>query len=126
MTLVALVDDDRSHRRALSRLLRATGIETLDFDSAEAYLARVVEDRIDCVVLDLQLGGMSGFDLQARLAVEAGAPPVVFLTAHDEPETIERAAATGCAFLRKTQPGAALIDAIRRAVASATPFPKGQ
>lgn len=126
MTVVAIVDDDRSHRVALARLLRASGIDSLSFASAEEYLERERASRVDCLVLDIQLGGISGFELQRRLASAGAGPPVVFLTAHDEPETIEQASRTGCAYLRKTDPGRSVIEAIRRAVEAGPACPKGQ
>jgi FixJ family two-component response regulator len=126
MLRVAIVDDDASHCRALARLLRASGMEPLTFASAEEYLGQTSGGATDCVVLDIQLGGMSGFDLQDRLASAGAAPPVVFLSAHEEPETIARAARTGCAYIRKTEPAQALLEAIRRAVEGRGGFPKGQ
>ena len=118
MLRVSIVDDDASHCHALARLLRAYGMEVLTFASAEEYLEQGGAPGIDCLVLDIQLGGMSGFDLQSRLAATGTAPPVVFLTAHEEPETIARAARTGCAYVRKTDPGRVLLEAIRRAAAA--------
>jgi FixJ family two-component response regulator len=117
MPRVAIVDDDASHCRALARLLRASGMETVSFGSAEEYLAQGGGRGIDCLVLDIQLGGMSGFDLQDRIAAATIGPPVVFLTAHGEPETVARAARTGCSYVRKTDPAGVLLDAIRRATA---------
>ena len=125
MLRVAIVDDDASHCRALSRLLRAHDIASAAFASAEEFLERHGQADVDSVVLDLELGGMSGFDLQDRLAAGRPAPPVVFLTAHGEPEAITRAAQAGCAHILKTEPGTALIAAIRRAAAGLSPFPKG-
>ena len=125
MVRVAIVDDDRSHCVALARLLRASGMEIESFNSAEEYLERAREPGIDCLVLDIQLGGMSGFELHDRLAA-AGGPPVVFLSAHDEPDTLERARRTGCPYLRKTEPGQAVIDAIQRSVRSRSPLPREQ
>jgi FixJ family two-component response regulator len=117
MFRVGIVDDDASHCRAVARLLRASGMEVLTFSSAEEYLGRGNGPPIECLVLDIQLGGMSGFELQSGLAAVGSAPPVVFLTAHEEPETIARARRTGCAYVRKTDPASVLLDAIRRAIA---------
>ena len=125
MLRVAIVDDDASHCRALARLLRASGMEPLTFASAEDFLERKNGSPTDCLVLDIQLGGMSGFDLQGRLASAGAATPVVFLSAHEEPETLARAARTGCAYVRKTDPAQALLAAIRRAIAGRGGFPKG-
>ena len=124
MLRVAIVDDDIAHCRALARLLRASGMETTTYASAEDYLEAGRDREVDCLVLDIQLGGMSGFELQSSLAAGCQAPPIVFLTAHAEPETIARAACAGCAHVRKTDPAPVLLEAIRRA-ASHPVFPKG-
>ena len=125
MLRVAIVDDDTSHCRALARLLRVSGMEALTYSSAEEYLGHRSEQTFDCLVLDIQLGGMSGFELQSRLAVTDPALPIVFLSAHEEPETVARAARTGCAYVRKTEPGLTLLEAIRRAAAGHSPVPHG-
>jgi len=113
---VAVVDDDESFARAIRRLLRAAGIDAVLYPSAEAFLAPTPLPRPDCLVLDIQMGGMSGLDLQLRLA-EAGSPvPIIFITAHDEPEIREQAQKGGCvAYLRKPFSGESLLEAIRHA-----------
>ena len=114
---VAIVDDDASLCHAMDRLLRAAGYHAFTYPSAEAFLQD--EGRVcpDCILLDIQLGGMSGFELQTRLASTGSTIPVIFITAHDDPETREQARQTDCvAYLRKTDPGQAVLDAIRRAV----------
>jgi FixJ family two-component response regulator len=126
MLWVAIVDDDTSHCRALARLLSASGMLTQTFPSAENFLVHAGEHDFDCLVLDIQLGGMSGFELQSRLQAAGSPPAIVFLTAHEEPETIARAAQCGCAYVRKTETGQVLLDAIRSAVARRPPYPKGQ
>jgi len=68
---------------------------------------------------------MSGFELQSRLAAVDPSLPIVFLSAHEEPETLARAARTGCAYLKKTEPGMTLLEAIRRAAAGRCPVPHG-
>lgn len=125
MLRVAIVDDDASHCRALARLLRISGMETLAFSSAEEYLEHRSERTFDCLVLDIQLGGMSGFELQSRLAAVDPSLPIVFLSAHEEPETLARAARTGCAYVKKTEPGLTLLDEIRRAAAGRSTVPHG-
>ena len=117
MLTIAVIDDDTSHARAVARLLRASGMQAITFASAEEYVAARDATPIDCLVLDIQLGGMSGFDLQSWLSAAGSSPPVVFLTAHGEPETIAQVMATGCAYVRKTDPGQVLLEAIRQAVA---------
>jgi FixJ family two-component response regulator len=114
---VAIVDDDASLCHAMDRLLRAAGYHAFTYPSAEAFLQDEGRVGPDCILLDIQLGGMSGFELQTRLASSGSTIPVIFITAHDDPETREQARQTDCvAYLRKTDPGQAVLDAIRRAV----------
>ena len=116
-TYVAVVDDDESACRALSRLLRAEGIQPVTYLSAEAFLADSKRPVFDCLVLDIQLGGLSGLELQRQLVASGSSTPVIYVTAHDEPETREQAEAAGCAaYFRKTAPGQDVLQAIRRAV----------
>jgi FixJ family two-component response regulator len=117
---IAIVDDDDSLCRSLGRLLRASGMQPIIYPSAEAFLADTKHPQFDCLLLDVQLGRMTGIELQRELAARQVATPVIFITAHDDPEAHEQAQAAGCiAFFRKTEPGSALLDAIRR-VASET------
>src|SRR5262245_51913395 len=118
MLRIAIIDDDASHSRAVARLLRASGMEPVTFTSAEDYLAGRNGTAVDCLVLDIQLGGMSGFDLHCRLSGAGPVPPIVLLTAHGEPETIARVVSTGCSYVRKTDPAQVLLEAIRQAVAA--------
>lgn len=123
-TYVAVVDDDDSFARALSRLLRAAGFEVRTFSSAEAFLTPTPLPSPDCLVLDIQLGGMSGLELQKHLADSGTALPIVFVTAHDELEARQQAIQGGCvAYLRKPVASPALLEAVARAVGAggATP-----
>ena len=114
---MAVVDDDASLCKALRRLLRGWGMRALTYPSAEAFLGDVHPPRLNCLVLDIQLSGMSGFELQEKLRASGSGLPVIFITAHDEAETRERALKTGCvAYLRKAEPGQTLREAILRAV----------
>jgi FixJ family two-component response regulator len=115
---IAVVDDDESLCRSLGRLLRAAGIQPITYPSAEAFLADTKHPRFDCLVLDIQLGGMSGIELQRQLVAAGEKTPVIFITAHDDPEVREEALATGCAaFFRKTDSGAEVLEAIRKLAA---------
>jgi FixJ family two-component response regulator len=115
---VALVDDDPSLCRAVKRLLSAAGIGCATFSSAEAFLAREDHAEPDCLLLDVQLGGMSGFDLHRKLTAMGRLLPIIYVTAHDESEARQQAEQAGCfAFLRKTDPAEAILSAIRRATA---------
>jgi FixJ family two-component response regulator len=87
-TYVAVVDDDRSVCLSFARLLRAAGIQAITYGSAEAFLADTKRPKFDCMVFDVQLGGMSGIELAKALAAPGSSPtPVIYITAHDDPET---------------------------------------
>ena len=112
---VAVVDDDESFGRSLGRLLRAAGMQSVTYTSAEAFLADTKQPQFNCLVIDIQLGGMSGIDLGHRLVAEGRYAPFIYITAHDDPETRAGAEAAGsAAFFRKTASGADVLDAIRR------------
>ena len=90
--------------------------------SAEAYLADATRRRFDCLVLDIQLGGMSGLELGKRIAGEAGGVPFIYITAFDDPEARAEAEAVGCAgYFRKTDSGAEILEAIDRICARQRP-----
>ena len=115
-TYVAVVDDDRSICLSFSRLLRAAGIQPITYSSAEAFLADTKRPQFDCMVFDVQLSGMSGIQLAQTLAAAEGPhPPVIYITAHDDPETRASAEASGCAaYFRKNESGADVLETIRR------------
>jgi FixJ family two-component response regulator len=113
---VAVVDDDESVCRSFGRLLRAAGLQPITYSSAESFLADTKHPQFSCLVLDIQLGGISGIELAQKLAAEGGHTPTIFITAHDDPEARAEAEATGCAaYFRKTDSGADVLEAIRRA-----------
>lgn len=121
---ISVVDDDDGMCRAVGRLLVASGFQMETFPSAEAFLHANAQQCTDCLVLDVHLGGMSGFDLQRRLTASGSALPLVFITAHDAPVIQEEAQALGCdGYLRKPFTRESLIGAIHRAVASKRPHP---
>ncbi len=114
---VAVVDDDESFSKAICRLLRAAGFQPVAYPSAEAFLVPTPFPPPACLVLDIQLGGMSGLELQQRLGELGSAPPIIFVTAHDEADASAQAGQAGCvAYLRKPFPGQLLLEAIRKAV----------
>src|SRR2546430_16455421 len=84
-TYVAVVDDDEKLCQSFGRLLRAAGLQPITYPSAEAFLADTKQPRFDCLVLDVQLGGMSGIELAQGLTAEGAPPPFIFITAHDDP-----------------------------------------
>jgi FixJ family two-component response regulator len=102
---IAIVDDDESVCRAISRLLRSLGMNTDTFTSGHEFIEHIEAMRsvhTDCVVLDVQMPGMNGLEVQELLARREKPLPVVFITAHDEADVRERALRAGAvAFLRK-------------------------
>lgn len=121
---IAIVDDEDSLCRSMSRLLRAAGYQPAPFTSAEEFLEVASSRRFDCIVLDIQLNGMSGMDLHQKLLSAHILTPVIFITAQDSPEVREEALAASCAgFFRKTDPGDVVLAAIRQAVCPAPVAP---
>jgi FixJ family two-component response regulator len=116
-SLVCVVDDDPSLLRALQRLLAVGGFTVETFPSAELFLASVRRATAGCLVLDVHLGGLSGFELHERLVAEGTPIPTVFITAHDDAATRERAARAGAvAYLRKPFDDDSLISAVHLAL----------
>jgi len=114
-TYVAVVDDDENICRSFGRLLRAAGMQPITYASAESFLADTKHPLFSCLVLDIQLGAMSGIELAQRLAAAGGRTPIIFITAHDDPEARSAAKALGCAaYFRKTDSGKEVLEAIRR------------
>jgi len=112
---IAVIDDDESMCQALSRRLRVAGLEVRGYLSAEAFLADADRARARFVVADIQLRGMSGFELQIQYHQERPGVPFAFITAHDEADVRAQAAAAGCvAYLRKPFKTSSLIEAILR------------
>ena len=116
--LVFVVDDDESVRRSLSRLLRAAGLASETFPSAEAFLARSPVEEVGCLVLDLRMRGLTGMDLQKRLTEAGQRLPIVFLTAHgDIPTGVEAMKLGAMDFLTKPVDDRRLLAAVRQALA---------
>jgi FixJ family two-component response regulator len=110
--LIAIVDDDDSVRRSLLRVVQAAGYAAEGFASAREFLDWLPQGRAACLLLDVHMSEMSGFDLQDRLAV-----PIIFITAHDDARTQERIAKSGAVgHLRKPYDEKTVLDAVRRAV----------
>ena len=115
--IVAVVDDDPSMLNAAESLLDAQGFATMVFASAEEFLDRGAATQVDCLLLDIHLGGLSGIELQHRLKDSGSTLPVIFMTALDDEAAREQALKAGCvAFLRKPFQARQLIDAIKKAV----------
>jgi two-component system, LuxR family, response regulator FixJ len=110
--VIAIVDDDASVRRSLMRVVESAGYATEGFASAREFLDWLARGRAACLVLDVHMSEMSGFELQDRLSV-----PIIFITADDDLQTRERIAKSGAAgHLRKPFDPQAVLDAIERAI----------
>ena len=102
--------------KGLARLLRVYKFEPHVFSSAEAFLDSTVANETTCVIVDIQLGGISGIELRRRLTASGSTLPVIFITATDNETTRKEALETGCiAYLQKPFPARLLIDAIGKA-----------
>ena len=116
-SLIAIVDDEEPIRKALGRLLRSAGMNVETFPSGVAFLESLSTQIPDCVVLDLHMPAVNGFDVQARLTESGLTVPVVIITGHDSDETRDRAlAGFPVAYLRKPVNDQALLDAIELAL----------
>ena len=115
MPSVAIVDDEEPIRKALRRLLRASGLEAESYASGQEFLDG--GQRPDCLVLDLHMPGMSGLQLLRTLQSGKHRLPTVIITAHDEPATRDQCLAAGaCAYLRKPLEDRQLLNAISAAI----------
>ena len=116
--VVYLVDDDVLVLRAQARLLREHGLETVAFESAEAFLAQHDASRPGCLVLDVNLPGLDGLALQRRLAELGSCRRIIFLTGHgDIPTSVQAIKAGAVDFLTKPVAGGILLAAVHAALA---------
>jgi FixJ family two-component response regulator len=119
---VIVIDDDRSVRNALQRLLRAAGHRVECLASAAAYLQHPLTPGPACLVLDVRMPGMTGFELEAAIRGTPKDLPVVFVTGHGEEEVRRQASdAAGAELLFKPLDEEALLAAIDRALARSRP-----
>jgi FixJ family two-component response regulator len=113
---VAIVDDDDSVRKALSRLLRSAGMDPQTFDGGEGFLASLHERRPDCLLVDACMPGMDGAELLQRLNDVGLDVPAIVITAHDDERLRDSFRALGvAAFLLKPLDDEVLLRAIRSA-----------
>lgn len=116
--MIAILDDEEPYRRALSRLLKAHGYDVASFSAGEELIAEAAQRSFDCVLLDLHMPGMTGFDVLARLRGQPAPPPVIVITALDDPDFPKKAFdldAFDCQLKPVSSP--ALLAAIERACA---------
>ena len=115
---VYVVDDDSSVRNAITMLLEASGFKVETSDSAQAFLERDLVDASGCLVLDVQMEGLSGLDLQQELTTANVHLPIIFITGHgDVPMSVQAMKAGAVEFLTKPFREQELLSAVRQAVA---------
>lgn len=118
---VAVIDDDPSLCRSLARLLHLSGFQVITFESAEQFLADPLRSHFGCLLVDVQLGGMSGTEMHGKLLEQDNLTPVVYITAFDDPRAREAAERLGCAgYYRKTDAGPAIVETVRRITSAAS------
>ena len=116
--VVYVVDDDSSVRNAITMLLEASGFKVETSDSAQAFLERDLVDASGCLVLDVQMEGLSGLDLQQELTTAHVHLPIIFITGHgDVPMSVQAMKAGAVEFLTKPFREQELLSAVRQAVA---------
>jgi FixJ family two-component response regulator len=114
---IAVIDDDREIREAMEALLSASGYNTETFGSAEAFLLCASTCRAICLLVDIQLGDVSGVELARQLAADGFKFPIIFMTGNADTLMERQAFAAGCvAFLSKPFPTTTLIEAIEKAI----------
>ena len=119
---VAIIDDDASVCRSLARLLQLSGYQPIMFESAEQFLSDPVRAHFGCLLVDVQLGGMTGLEMHGKLIEEGDRTPVVYITAFDDPRAQEDAVKLGCAgYFRKTDAGPDILKAVRRVTTGPRP-----
>ena len=117
--MVAVVEDDESYRAAVQRLLKSAGLPVRSFASAEDFLKSGQQQETGCLIADIQMPGMSGLDLQAKLNADHCPIPIIFITAHgDEEMRLQAMRAGAVKFLAKPFDGAILLDSVRVALKS--------
>jgi FixJ family two-component response regulator len=115
-SVIAVVDDDQSVRMAVASLLRSVGFVVLLFASAEEFLRGMDVQSIACLILDVRMPGMDGFQLQKQLRADGWFVPTIFLTAHADDSGRSQALAAGAtAFLPKPFDADVLLNAVHSA-----------
>ncbi|WP_457674556.1 response regulator transcription factor [Thiolapillus sp.] len=114
---VFIVDDDQEVRQALALLMESVGLQVETFESGNDFLQQFDPEQPGCLILDVRMPGMSGLELQARLAAEAIHPPVIIITGHgDVPMAVRAVQAGAVDFIEKPFNDQALLDSVHRAL----------
>jgi FixJ family two-component response regulator len=118
-SLVAIVDDDDLMRSALQGLLKAVGLPSRAFASAEEFLNSGQQHQTACLIADIRMSGISGLELQARLNAEHCRIPTIFITAHGDAQMRMQALRAGAVeFLTKPFDDEALLESVQAALES--------
>ena len=116
-SLIAVVDDEESVRRALARMLNASHYDVDVFASGQEFLDAVRTRLPDCAILDYQMPGLTGRDVQRQLAIARIRVPIIVVTAHDQPALRERCLADGAvAYIAKPLQRERLVNLIEDAI----------
>lgn len=117
--IISVIDDDENVRIAIEGLVKSLGLAAFGFASAHEYLDSKLIAATACLITDVQMAGLNGLDLHARLLAEGRAPPVIFITAFPDERIEARARALGAiGFLSKPFDAQVLVECIHRAIAS--------
>jgi FixJ family two-component response regulator len=115
--LISVIDDDESVRRTTARLIESFGFRAAAFESAENFLSSGQLNDTSCLIVDVQMPGMNGLQLQSQLAAKGCSIPIIFITAYDDKESRRRAMQAGAiAFLGKPFNDEQLLQGIRLAL----------
>jgi FixJ family two-component response regulator len=115
--IVFVVDDDGGMRQSVTNLIRSVGLRVEAFASAQEFLRSKLTDVPSCLVLDVRLPGLSGLDLQKRMAEADMEIPIIFITGHgDIPMTVRAMKAGAVEFLTKPFRDQDLLDAVQQAL----------
>jgi FixJ family two-component response regulator len=115
---IHVVDDDMLFRNAMARILRSSGYQTALYESGDDFLTKLPVSDAGCILLDLQMVGVNGFELQERLTKAGNILPIIFLSAHGDIRAGVHAIKAGADdFLPKPVSGEALLQCVERALA---------
>ena len=114
---IFIVDDDEQVRNALSLLMESVGLKVESFSSAQQYLEVFDSTKPGCLILDVRMPGMSGLDLQSRLAAEKIHPPIIIITGHgDVPMAVKAVSAGALDFIEKPFNNQSMLDSVHKAI----------
>jgi FixJ family two-component response regulator len=124
--LISVIDDDESVRRTTTRLIESFGFRAAAFESAESFLSSGHLNDTSCLIVDVQMPGMNGLQLQSQLAAAGRNIPIIFITAFDDKESRRRAMQAGAVtFLGKPFNDEQLLESIRLALCGLNDEPGG-